>query len=423
MYVVPQINSDQFPQVVISTFIKCGKVVVALDDRVWQAVQFVYAGVYPFTTINPSLVRQALKNNAASYTNITRDDKFELLHYCLEDCNYNELAGLLLLPVLDNTFVAFPNNFSSNKFYVCSKAFLETRLLANKLSVLVNLENEDSSLHQKLMQIAKSNNKQLHVFNAEAFAMILRNLIPFQNGWCCCGDAGGFYNENWLNRFWNWVDNYQLSNFVGISLLPVCNDKTSDGFKVVAIQNKHQSRVIKYNQSANFYSELINAAGKLGSFLTSSEEFQFLYHYELTNYVHELTQSSILTISSQQVRYQHVVFTHDEATALRHFLFQYPIKLNSSQKSVALSLQIFSTLQHNNLFSLNSAKCRIAGKSGAMMLLDPDSLSRYTSYVPSNPLILTCTDSTIGRLASVLPGSSWFPNKLQIILHVIIPAV
>ena len=423
VYVVPQMNSDQFPQVVISALIKSGKVVVALDYRVWQAVQFVYAGVYPFTTITPSLVRQALKNNAASYTNIARDDKFELLHYCLEDCNYNDLAGLVLLPVLDNTFVAFPNNFSNNKFYVCSEAFLETRLLANKESVLVNLENEDSSLHQKLMQIAKSNNKHLHVFNAEAFAMILQQLKPFQNGWCCCGDAGGFYNENWLNRFWNWVDGYQLSNFVGNSLLPVCNDKTSGGFKVVAIQNKHQSRVIKYSQSANFYSELINAAGKLGCYLTSSEEFQFLYHYELTNYVHELTQSSILTISSQQVRYQHIVFTHDEATALRHFLFQYPIRLNSSQKSVALSLQIFSTLQHNNLCSLNSAKCRIVGKSGAMILLDPDSLSRYTPYIPSNPLILTCTDSTIGRLASVLPASSWFPSKLQIILHVIIPAI
>ena len=420
--VAPQLNIDQFPQVVISALIRCGKVVVSLDDRVWQAVQFLHTVAYPFTTINPSLVRQTLKNNAASYTNITRDDKFELLHYCLEDGNYYDLAGLLLLPVVDNTFVAFPNNFSKNKFYVCSEAFLETRLLANKESVLVNIENEDSSLHQKLIQIARSNNIRLHVFNSEAFAMILRQLRPFQNGWCCCGDAGGFYNENWLNRFWSWVSTYQLSDFVGIPLLPVCNEKTSGGFKVVALQNKHQSCVIKYNETVNFYPELINAAGKLGCYLTCSEEFKFLYHYELTNYVHELTQSSLLTISSQ-MRYQHVLFTHDEATALRHFLFQYPIRLNSTQKSVALNLQIFSTLQHNNLCSLNNAKCRIAGKSGAMILLDPDNLRRYTPYVPSNPLILTCTESTIGRLSSVLPGSSWFPTKLQIILHVIIPAI
>ena len=420
--VAPQLNIDQFPQVVISALIKCGKVVVSLDDRVWQAVQFLHTVAYPFTTINPSLVRQTLKNNAASYTNITRDDKFELLHYCLEDGNYYDLAGLLLLPVVDNTFVAFPNNFSKSKFYVCSEAFLETRLLANKESVLVNTENEDSSLHQKLIQIAESNKIRLHVFNSEAFAMMLMQLRPFQNGWCCCGDAGGFYNENWLNRFWSWVSTYRLSDFVGIPLLPVCNEKKAGGFKVVALQNKHQSCVIKYSKTVNFYSELINASGKLGCYLTCSEEFKFLYHYELTNYVHELTQSSLLTISSQ-MRYQHVLFTHDEATALRHFLFQYPIRLNNSQKSVALNLQIFTTLQHNNLCSLNNAKCRIAGKSGAMILLDPDNLRRYTPYVPSNPLILTCTESTIGRLSSVLPGSSWFPTKLQIILHVIIPAI
>ena len=422
VYVVPQMNSGQFPQVVINALIKCGKVVVVLADRVWEAVRFIHTGAYPFTTITPSLVRKALKNNVASYSNVTRAEKFELLHYCLEDSNYSDLPGLLLLPVVNNSFVAFSNNLSMSKHYVCDEAFLQTRLLANNEAVLVNVEAEDYNLHQKLIQVANTNCTQLQRMTTEAFAMILRQLLPFHNGWCSYGGAGGFYNENWLKKFWNWVSTYQLSSFVGITLLPVCNGKGSNGFKVVALQNKSTSKVIIYNQSVNFYSELINAAGKLNCFLTCSDEFQFLYHFQLTNYVHDLTPSSLLTISSQ-VRYQNVVFTNDEATALRHFIFQYPVKLNMNQKSVALNLQIFSTLQNFNLCSLQNARCRIAGNSGAMILLDPDSLSRYTPYLLSNPLILTCTKSTIGRLTSVLPGCSWFPNKLQVILHVIIPAI
>ena len=422
VYVVPQMNSGQFPQVIINALIKCDKVVVVLPDRVWEAVKFIHTGAYPFTTITPSLVRKALKSNAASYSNVTRAEKFELLHYCLDDRNYFDLPGLFLLPVVNNTFVTFSNNFSMNKLYVCNKAFLQTRLLANKETVLVNVEEEDSNLHQKLIQIAKGDYTQLQEMTTETFAMILKQLLPFQNGWCYYGDAGGFYNENWLSTFWNWVNTYKLSSFVGITLLPVCNGKSSDRFKVVALQNKSTSQVIKYNQSANFYSELVNAAGKLSCFLTCSDEFQFLYHFELTNYVHDLTPSSLLNISSQ-VRYHNVVFTHDEATALRHFIFQYRVRLNKSQKSVALNLQIFSTLQHNNLCSLQNAQCMIGGNPGAMILLDPDCLSRYTPYLLSDPLILTCTKSTIGSLASVLPGCSWFPTKLQIILHVIIPAI
>ena len=423
VYVVPQINSSHFPQVVINTLIKCGKVVVALDDRVWEAVKFMHTGSYPFTTITPSLVRQALKNNNASYTNIKRAEKLELLQYCLEDNNYNDLSGLLLLPVVNGTFEAFSGNFFSiNKFYICDETFLQTRLLANNEAVLVNVEREDSNLHQKLLEIAKGNYTQLQRFTPEAFATILRQLIPFQNGWCCYGDAEGFYNENWLKTFWNWVSSYRLSAFVGIALLPVCNEKNSKGFKVVAVQNKSTSQVIKYNQFGNFYSELITAAGKLSCYLTCTDEFQFLYHSELTNYVHDLNASSLLTIASQGTCHN-VVFTHDEARALQHFIFQYPVRLKANQKSVALNLQIFSTLQNNSLCSLQNARCTIAGNSGAMILLDPDCLSRYTPYLLHKPLILSCTKSTIGSLTSVLPGSSWFPTKLQIILNVIIPAI
>ena len=431
VYVVPQMSSGQFPRVVINALISCDKVVVVLNDRVWKSVEYMYKveSPYPFTMITPSLVRQALKGKVGSYTNITREEKFDLLNYCLEDRNYDDLTELLLLPAVNREFVAFSNNLAQSRLYVCDKAFLQTKLLANNEAILVNVEAEDSNLHRKLIQVAESNCTQLQKFTTDAFAMILKQSSPFQDGWCCYGNAEGLFNENWLKTFWGYVqaNGCQLSKFVGIRLLPVCyeKDRDSNGFKVVTLQNKSVSQVIKYNQLVNFSSGLINAAGKLDCYLTCSEKFQFLYHSELSNYVHDLTPVSLLTISSK-ASYQDAEFTSNEARALRRFIFQYSdkhVELNDSQKSVALKLKIFPALRHDNLFSLESAIYEIEGNSGTMILLDSTCLDRYTPYLLPDPLILTCTECKMENFKSMLPGCSWFPSKLEIILYIIIPAI
>ena len=423
VYVVPQMNSGQFPQVVITALIKCGKVVVALDDRVWQAVKFVNANDYRFTIITPSIVRQILKNHSTSYTSVTKADKFKLLDYCLKDKVYNDLPGLVLLPVVTNTFEAFRSNRSREKLYVCDKAFLQTRLLANNEGLLVNVETDDNNLHSKLIEIAKSNSTQLQRLTTESVAIILKQMLPFQNGFCNYGAAGGFYNENWLKTFWNWVRTHQLSYFDNIKLVPVCNDKTSNGFKIVVLQKKKASNIIRYDRNANyFYPELVTAGGKLGCYLTSSEEFEYLHHIELKNYVRDLTPASLLTIASQ-VNYENISFTQNEAKALRHFIFQYLGSLNMGQKSIALQLHIFPTIQNNKLCSLQAAKCTVAGKSAAMMMLDPESLNKYKFCIPQYPLILTCDRASVGNLLSILPGSCWFPSKIEIIIYVILRAL
>ena len=245
VYVVPQMNSGQFPQVVINALIKCGKVVVVLADRVWEAVKFMYgASKYPFTTITPLLVRRALKNNPDSYTNVSRTKRFDLLKYCIEDEDYGDLCDLVLLPLTNNTFTAFKDRYHYPiKPYICDKAFLETKLLANNEEALVNIEEEDNNLHHKLTEIADSNYTQLQHLTTKAVATMLKRHLPFENGWCCYGAVDDFYNENWLKTFWKWVGAHELSYFVGIPLLPICNGKNSKGFSIVPLQNISKSRV------------------------------------------------------------------------------------------------------------------------------------------------------------------------------------
>ena len=428
VYVVPQMNSGQFPQVVINALIKCGKVVVVLADRVWEAVDFMYtASKYPFTTITSSLVRQSLKNNAASYSNVTRAEKFELLNYCIEDEQYSDLCDIVLLPLANNTFTAFTNRgkyqYPIKRWlaYTCDKDFLETKLLANNEVALVNVEAEDSNLHHKLIEIADSNCTQLQQLTTDAVAVMLRQLLPFQNGWCYYGAVGDFYNENWLKTFWKWVSAHQLFYFVDIPLLPICNEKSSKGFKVVALQNKSKSLVIKYYRSAYFNPKLIDAVGKLGCSLTCSQDFKFLHRIDLNDYVHDFTPSSVLSISSQMMS-QSFTFTQEEAKALRCFLFQYPpVSLSAQQKTVLLNMRIFPSIQSDKLCSLQNAISTVAGKSAAMIVLEPECLNKYKFCIPSSPLLLTYFNkNSIDNLQIMLPRYLWFPTKLEIILHVIL---
>ena len=74
VYVVPEIRDDNFSEVVITSLIKCGKVVVEFPGRIWDAIKFACSNnVYPFKVISPSLVRQALRNNALSYVSTCYD--------------------------------------------------------------------------------------------------------------------------------------------------------------------------------------------------------------------------------------------------------------------------------------------------------------------------------------------------------------
>ena len=424
--VVPQVNSSQFPKVVIDVLIRCGKTVVVLPDNVWDAVKFIiYGSSYPFTSITPSVVRQAIRSNSQTYANLSRTEKYHLLHYCLNDRNYYDLNGLILLPTVVSTFVAFSTNQSGVKMHVCDKKFLDTKLLANNSSTLVNVEGDDVSLHHKLIEVANSRCTQLQILTLESVAVLLKQTSPFLNGWCFYGSAGGFYNENWLKTFWSWVAVYSLSYFINIPLIPVCGGRNSYGFKVVALTYRNCTRTFIYNRSANlFYTGLVSGAEKLGCHLTCSDDFPFLYHSELINYVPQLSQSVLLSIAAQ-TSYQSTVFSQEEAKALKYFLFQHPVSifLNAGQKLVAANLGIFTVFQASKLTSLQNVKSYVGGNNVAMLVTEPDIISKYIFCLLPSPLIITCEREIVTNLQARLPGTCWVPTKLQLIVHVILLAV
>ena len=201
-------------------------------------------------------------------------------------------------------------------------------------------------------------------------------------------------------------------------MVPICNEKNSNGFKVVALKSKDSSKIIQYSRNASFYPELIPAAGKLDCYLTSCAEFKYSYHFELNSYIHDHTPTSLLTIASE-INYTNITLTQDETKALRYFIFQHPVipvNLSQAQKSVTLNLLMFPAMQNNKLNSLQGAKSTVAGKSATMLVLDPERLNMYRFCIPQFPLILTSDRASIENLKPTLPESCWFPTKLQIIV-------
>ena len=422
VYVVPEAQRVTLTEVVITTLIKCGRVVVELPSEIWKAVKLQCSNkVYPFTVISPCLVRQALRDHLSSYVSMSRDAKLELLHYCLDDDDFNDLTGLQLLPTTDNVFQTFKKKDSRQLLYIYSLKFLKPQLLAGHKSELVNLEAKDKVLHNKLQLIAEKSDTQLQALTLQVIAKMLENDNIFRKGYCSV-DSTIVFNNVWLNQFWRWVKNHSLSPFVSIPLAPISNNMEKSRFKTVPLLNKDQSQVIQCSKNDIHDDELITASEKLGCCMSFTDDFKYFHHQELHEYVHDLSVSSLLEICSK-LSVQHEPFTFKEAKALRTFLFQRHIELTKKQSNLVIAMRIFPAVQSNTLYSLSSAKTTIEGKTNAVMIAKSDFPSDYKHYMPAIPVILTCSGFTIKNLQSMLPKSVWSFTKAELTLFVMLPAI
>ena len=424
VYVPPEGKGGNFSDVVVSALIQCGKVVVELPNRIWEAIKLVRSNsVYPFTVISPHLVRQILKGSPSSYVNMSRDEKLELLQYCLDDDDgFNDLTDLILLPVTDKSFQTFKKCSYKQTIYIYDLDFLKPQLLAGHKDNLVNLEAENKVLHHKLQLIAKTNCTQLRILTLEAVALMLKNDELFKTGYCP-KDSEAFFNDIWLKLFWKWVQNHSLSPFISIPLVPISNHMKNTKFKVVPLLCKDQSQVIKCSKNDIDDDKLITASEKLGCYISFTDDFKYFYHPELDDCIHGLSPSSFLSISVR-LSVKNAIFTTKEAKAIRHFLFQRDMQLTKAQSNMVLTLRIFPAIQNNTLYSISGAKTTIQGETGAIMIAESIFPSNYKYYMPETPVILTCSAFILANLQSMLPAEViWSFTKAQLTLFVMLPAI
>ena len=145
-----QVPERHLKELLESVLIGANVPVVSVPSHVMDAIR-------SFTdakNITASVTRKELKKSAACYKNLMRHEKLQLLQFCLQDHQYEDLCGLELLPLSNGTFTTF--SALAHEIYISSLEHsqdllpgLEHRLLDQKL---------DSDILQKLNYAARQGN-------------------------------------------------------------------------------------------------------------------------------------------------------------------------------------------------------------------------------------------------------------------------
>ena len=145
-----QVPERHLKELLESVLLEANVPVVSVPSHVMDAIR-------SFTdakNITASVTRKELKKSAACYKNLMRHEKLQLLQFCLQDHQYEDLCGLELLPLSNGTFTTF--SALAHEIYISSLEHsqdllpgLEHRFLEQKL---------DSDILQKLNYVARQGN-------------------------------------------------------------------------------------------------------------------------------------------------------------------------------------------------------------------------------------------------------------------------
>ena len=110
------LSKDEPKELLQRVLLTAGVSIVSVPSHVTDAITSHAAT--PVKTITPSRTRSTLKKDPKCYKKLVRREKLLLLQFCLEDCKFEKLCDLKLLPLSDGTFTTFSDR--GKKIYICS---------------------------------------------------------------------------------------------------------------------------------------------------------------------------------------------------------------------------------------------------------------------------------------------------------------
>ena len=91
--------------------------VVSIKSHIMDAISS-FTDAKDIKNITASVMRKELRNASACYKSLMRHEKLQLLQFCLQDHQYEDLCGLELLPLSNDTFTTF--SALANEIYIGS---------------------------------------------------------------------------------------------------------------------------------------------------------------------------------------------------------------------------------------------------------------------------------------------------------------
>ena len=378
-------NGETLPDSVQVLLVSLGLRVVTLTAEQWNVLNEYYSN--ELHTITPHVVRGLMRENDRSYSNNSFSKKIELLQYCLSDQSYSDLSDLELIPVANGSFIKFSSPrvysyFSSHSTppYVCTSS-IRHDLLPGVDNVMVDLLDNDATTHGLLVEVARSNETQLSVVNESVIAKLVPQSDP--QSW----------SQSQLEKFWIWLQNYNLKAFNGLQIVPVKH--TNGSLSIHKLTSKQSSLVFvsHYASQRDLTANLRSALEKYGVDLACEYEFPYMNHPQLSSCMNQFVVGEVVdctllhAIKSNQL-------TDQEASEMQSFLIKCQIDVYRIKKMC--EMKIFLVIQDDsNRFSVNQVKTR---EQGNVALAQGNDFLFRTDLLPKHPMILKSGQSLLQNL-------------------------
>ncbi|XP_017552321.1 sacsin isoform X1 [Pygocentrus nattereri] len=291
--------------------------------------------------VTPAFVRQELRKTRHKGSS---QEKLLLLEFILSDACYSDLIGLELLPLQNETFVAFSSSVSDkDAVYIASEEYprslypgLEGRFILESIppQVMNSLkEAAKSRVQQYLWGCSGRPCTQVQVLNPERSARLIKEILTaawpsrdFSVQWSPDDQDRKHPSLSWIRMVWkhlyiNFADD--LSTFEDMPLIP--NVPLNDSIESLdLLRLKTPSPIITVNEEEGPVSEvLLEVIKKVGGVVLKKLD-PCLQHPQLKNYIHPLSPSTLLQImdraSSQRLVSQVSALSNKQKIALRSFL-------------------------------------------------------------------------------------------------------
>ena len=375
------------PIAVQEALMQCNVNLVIMNGICNQAIQkFFNASVKALT---PQLARQHLRSTrlAYMYDNALRQEKLDILKYCLMDSKYSDLGGLHLIPLANESYAEFKSVFSISRSVeeLCvSTPANPSSLLPDLQSNLIKMYDEDEALHSMLYSVANSGQTQLTVLNTVKVAKFLSH----------CNTS--LWPQPQMENFWQWLQKQDLSHFCNKKIVPV---KQPSGDTDI-VQLGKQAGVVYISQYSIVQSnELINGLQKCGINFADSHVFKYLVHSQISQYLHQFVPDQVLD-AMQSMNFIGLKFLRSEALAIQQFLSNFNFSNGRMDRLYTFSqLPLFEVLQYSDSvrYSINSLKV-----IDSMAIAMSGKYQFDTSLIQERPLIIDTTSHNNQHLLNTL---------------------
>ena len=337
-------RSKRLMDIVKHILTNCRVKLAEIPSGIWDVFSYAKVSV---REVSPKFVRDQLRACLQSYASIDPTEKYKLLRYCLSDGQINDLTGLELLPLANGSFTTFQvkSRFIANVFLCTSEC--PRYLLPNLDHRLVDLSVNDPELHSSLSQVATHKQTQLQVLDVASVANLLDEAMPPE--WkraSYISFPNRQFSFDWVEKFWKWVQNKNLSYFQDKLVVPVqCPDKpASQKYKLVKLS---PSQPLLYIPHYSSYSDkMLSVLNKFDIMYSPQSSFKFLQHHQLTSFIKGYSLDNVLEVIPMKYNYSAVELSSQEAECLQNSLFQ--AILSHSMCEVLKNLRVFQSTENTS---------------------------------------------------------------------------